>query len=171
MKKLFMLLAFSCASNFCKAQNIETIYLNPKDSNSNLYIVVHPPGKPFKGYAFFIPGMFQKAADVLVQTDLAQHAAQQGILAIIPTFKMGISSLGFDTATQSSFLELLAHATAKYKLTGLPFYAGVFLLAVLTLLNMLSWLCLTITALSLWQFLRLMLRLILKDCTSECCVR
>ena len=131
MKKLLQnkfnfLFALLFIGKFSIGQKIETVYLNPKDSTSNLYIVVHPPKLPYKGYAFFIPGMFQKAKDVLVQTDLPTYAAQQGILTIIPTFKTGISSFGFDTATQASLIELLNHVTAKYKLEGLKFYIGGF---------------------------------------------
>ena len=107
-------------------QKVETVYLNPMDSGSNLYIVIYPPKLPYKGYVFLIPGMFQKAEDVLVQTELPKYAAQQGMLTIIPTFKTGISSFGIDTATQASFLELLNHATTKYKLNGLKFYLGGF---------------------------------------------
>ena len=119
-----MLSFFLCT--ITSGQKVETVYLNPNDSTSNLYIVVYPPKLPWKGYAFFIPGMFQKASDVLVQTDLPKYAALQGILAIIPTFSTGISSFGIDTATQSSFLGLLKHVISKYKLDGLKFYLGGF---------------------------------------------
>ncbi len=120
----FVILYFSGSLSF--AQKAETIYLNADDSTSNLYVVVHPTQANIKGYAFFIPGMFQKAKDVLVQTNLPNYAAQQGILTIIPTFKTGIGSFGIDTATQNSFLEILAHVTAKYNLKGLKFYLGGF---------------------------------------------
>ncbi len=107
-------------------QKVETVYLNAKDSTSNLYIIVYPPKLPWKGYAFLIPGMFQKAKDVLVQTDLPKYAAQQGILTIIPTFKTGISSFGMDTATHASFLEILSHVTSRHKLADKSFYLGGF---------------------------------------------
>jgi hypothetical protein len=107
-------------------QKIETIYLNPKDSISNFYIVVHPPKLPCKGFMFLVPGMFQKAKDVLVQTDLPKYAAQQGIFTIIATFKTGISSFGFDTATQASLLEMLNYVTTRYKLNDKKFYMGGF---------------------------------------------
>ncbi len=119
----FLSLIFVC--KLTAGQQVETIYLNPGDSSSNLYIVVKP-SQPLKGFAMFIPGMFQKAKDVLVQTDLPVYAAQQGILTIIPTFKTGIASLGVDSATQSSLLEILNHITDKYKLRGLRFYLGGF---------------------------------------------
>ncbi|MES2649023.1 MAG: alpha/beta hydrolase [Bacteroidota bacterium] len=124
--KSSFILALIFLSQFANAQKIETIYLSASDSTLNLYIVVYPPALPWKGYAFFIPGMFQKASDVLLQSDLPVYAAQQGILSIIPTFKTGIASFGFDTATQSSLLEHLKHVRANHKLDGLPFYLGGF---------------------------------------------
>ncbi|HMK04471.1 MAG TPA: hypothetical protein VK489_09775 [Ferruginibacter sp.] len=119
---LVLIFIFKCSI----AQKVETVYLNPKDSISNLYIIVYPPKLPWKGYAFFIPGMFQKAKDVLVQTDLPAYAAQQGILTIIPTFKTGISSFGIDSTTQASLLEMLQDVSTKNKLEGLDFYLGGF---------------------------------------------
>ncbi len=126
MNKLIFLFAFIFSVQFSIGQKVETVYLNPKDSTSNLYIVLYPPKLPYKGYAFLIPGMFQKAEDVLLQTELPMYAAKQGILTIIPTFRTGIASFGFDTATQTSFLELLEHVTTAYKLKGLNFYLGGF---------------------------------------------
>ena len=126
MHKLTVLLFAFFLSEILIGQKIETIYLNPGDSTSNLYIVVYPPKQPYKGYAFMVPGMFQKPDDVLVQSELPAYAAQQGILVFIPTFKTGIRSLGFDTATQASFLEMLDHVNKTYPLKGLPFFAGGF---------------------------------------------
>ncbi len=126
MNKLIFFSAFIFLWQFSIGQKVETVYLSPKDSTSNLYIVIYPPKLPYKGFAFLIPGMFQKAKDVMVQTELPIYAAQQGILTIIPTFRTGISSFGFDTATQSSFLELLEHVITTYNLRGLNFYLGGF---------------------------------------------
>lgn len=126
MNKLILFLTLLFYTLISNGQRIERVYLNSKDSTSNMYIVVHPPTQPYKGFAFLIPGMFQKASDVLIQTELPAYAAQQGILTIIPTFKTGISSLGLDSATQASFLELLNHVTNTYKLNGLNFYLGGF---------------------------------------------
>ena len=120
----FILTVLMCTISF--GQRSETVCLNPNDSSKNLYIIIYPPKLPWKGYVFLIPGMFQKAKDVLTQTELPKYAAQQGLLAIIPTFKMGISSFGFDTATQASFLEILKDVTAKHKLFDQPFYVGGF---------------------------------------------
>lgn len=126
MRKIPALLLATFVSTLLFGQKIETIYLNPKDSTSNLYIIIYPPKLPYKGYIFLIPGMFQKAQDVLIQTDLPKHAAQQGILTIIPIFKTGISSFGIDTATQRSLLEILTHVTDRYKLLNTRFYVGGF---------------------------------------------
>jgi hypothetical protein len=126
MHKYGFCLALLFICKFSTAQKIETVYLDSQDSTSNLYTIVYPSTLPWKGYAILIPGMFQKAKDVLTQSDLPGYAAQQGILTIIPTFKTGISSLGIDTATQASFLELLTHLTNNYKLAGLSFYVGGF---------------------------------------------
>jgi hypothetical protein len=126
MNKFSFFLAFLFICKLSIGQKVETVYLNPGDSSSNLYIIAYPSKIPWKGYAVMIPGMFQKAKDVLTQTDLPKYAAQQGILTIIPTFKTGISSFGIDTATQSSLLSLLNHLTEKYKLGGLKFYLGGF---------------------------------------------
>src|SRR6187200_2210830 len=96
-----------CCSAY--GQRTETVYLNAQDSTANRYIMVLPAKTPYTGYMFLVPGMFQQPEDVLVQTELPMIAAQQGILTIIPTFRTGIASFGIDTATQSSFLEVLAH--------------------------------------------------------------
>jgi len=126
MSKLSFLLSFIFGFSVAYGQKTETIYLDPKDSSSNLYIVVHPTATSKPAFLFLIPGMFQKPQDVLLQTDLPKIAARQGILTIIPTFKTGISSLGFDTATQASFLAMLQHATNRHKLHDKRFYVGGF---------------------------------------------
>lgn len=108
------------------AQKVEIVYLNAADSTKNKYIIIYPTQLPWNGYMFLVPGMFQKGQDVLVQTTLPQYAAQQGILTIIPTFKMGISSFGFDTATQASLLEILEDVRKKHKLIDTRFFIGGF---------------------------------------------
>jgi hypothetical protein len=126
MKKFsfFLLAVFICT--FSYSQKTETVFLDAKDSTSNLYVIVYPPKLPFKGYLFLIPGMFQKPQDVLKQTDLPIIAAQQGLLTIIPTFKTGISSFGIDTASQASFLDILNHVRSEHKLNDQRFYVGGF---------------------------------------------
>lgn len=126
MRKLICFVFTLFVFSISYAQKTETVYLNPKDSSSNLYIIVYPPKIPWTGFMFLIPGMFQKAQDVLTQTDLPKYAAQQGLLTIIPTFKTGIASFGIDTATQASFLDILDHATSRHKLIDRRFYIGGF---------------------------------------------
>jgi hypothetical protein len=126
MYKCILFLLLSCVSKFSIAQKVETVYLNPDDSTSNFYIIVYPPKLPWTGYMFLIQGMFQQAEDLFIQTELPIHAAQQGILTIIPVFRTGIASFGIDTATQASFLEILDHVTSHHQLLGQPFYAGGF---------------------------------------------
>lgn len=126
MYKFILLLLFCCTCQFSIAQKVETVYLNPNDSTSNFYIIVYPPKLPWSGYMFLIQGMFQQAEDLFIQTELPNHAAQQGILTIIPVFRTGIASFGIDTATQASFLEILDHVTSHHKLFDQPFYVGGF---------------------------------------------
>src|SRR6187551_2901225 len=111
MLKFIYPVVFFFVATGCPAQKVETVYLNPADSTSDLYIVVHPTALPVKGFLVLIPGMFQKAADVLVQTNLANYAATRGILTFVPTFSMGISSFGIDTTTQRDLMRLLENIT------------------------------------------------------------
>ena len=126
MQKILSSLLFFIILNVSSGQKSEIVYLNKEDSSANLYILIYPPKLPWKGYMLLIPGMFQKARDVMIQTDLPKYAAQQGILTIIPTFKTGILSFGIDTATQASVLDMLNHISTKYKLTSQPFFIGGF---------------------------------------------
>lgn len=121
-----VLFIFLFASTLSVAQEIRTVYLDPADSTRNKYIVVHPQLPELKGWLLLVPGMFEQGDDVLVQTNLAQHAAMEGLLTIIPTFSTGIGSMAIDTATQASLLDLLAHVAGHNELKGLPFYIGGF---------------------------------------------
>lgn len=126
MLKFIYLVVFFFVATACRAQKVETVYMNPADSTRDLYVVIHPTTFPVKGFLVLIPGMFQKAADVLVQTNLASHAATRGILTVVPTFTMGISSFGIDTATQRDLVRLLEKVNVKYTLGAVPFYLGGF---------------------------------------------
>lgn len=120
-----LVLAFSIFSE-CRGQKVEKIFLDPGDSTRNLYVALRPPKGSFASYIFIIPGMFQTPEEVLRQSDLPKTAAQQGVLAIIPTFATGIGSLGIDSATQKSFLRILADVAARFKITNQRFYVGGF---------------------------------------------
>ena len=112
--------------NNCVAQNIQTIYLNQKDSLSNFYIIVSPEKLPIKSFMFLIPSFNEAPQNVLLQTDIPKIAAKKGILTIIPTFKTGSESLGIDNATQNSFKEIFTDAVKLKNLSGLKFYLGGF---------------------------------------------
>ena len=126
MQKIFILLSFLSIAKISFGQKVETVYLDKKDSSSNLYVIIYPPKLPWKGYMFLIPGMFQKAQDVLKQTDLPKLAAQAGILTIIPTFKTGLSSFGIDSTTQASLIDMLKIIRSQHKLLDMNFYMGGF---------------------------------------------
>jgi hypothetical protein len=115
---------FSCFQ--CIGQKTDTIYLSPNEKLANKYIIIYPETKPYKGFMFLIPGMFQKGSDVLIQTTLPQKSAQKGILTIIPTFETGISSFGIDNKTQQSFIEILDDVIKRNHLENVKFYLGGF---------------------------------------------
>jgi hypothetical protein len=92
MKKLslFILTVGILTTSF--GQTLETVYLNPKDSSSNMFVAVKPDNLPVKAFMFCLPGAFQTPQYVLQQTNLPMYAAKQGILTIIPVFATGLSS-------------------------------------------------------------------------------
>jgi hypothetical protein len=110
----------------CIGQKTDSIFLSANEKLANKYIIVYPEKKPYKGFMFLIPGMFQKGSDVLVQTTLPMKSAQRGILTIIPTFKTGIASFGIDDKTQESFIEILDDVIKRNHLENLKFYVGGF---------------------------------------------
>jgi hypothetical protein len=107
-------------------QKVEFVYLNPADSTLNRYIIVYPSQVRLAGFMFLIPSFGEAPQTVLTQTNLPSLAAQQGILTIIPTFKTGPYSLGIDSATQASFVEMLDHVISRYKLKDKKFFVGGF---------------------------------------------
>jgi hypothetical protein len=124
MKKLslFILTVVIWTTSF--AQTLETVYLNPKDSSTNMFIAVKPDNVPAKAFMFCIPEAFQKPQYVLQETDLPVYAAKQGILTIIPTFATGPSSFGFDSLTQQSLKQMLDFVITKYNLQHKDFFIG-----------------------------------------------
>lgn len=105
-------------------QKIEKIYLNEKDSTSNLYLTVLP--QEIKGCLFLIPSFYETPEHVMEQTDLPLLAAKENILTIIPTFKTGLASFGIDSLTQLSFKEIIEDAYNRYNLKNSKFYIGGF---------------------------------------------
>jgi hypothetical protein len=125
-KLLSILAAALFVFNVSIARKSEIFYLDKADSSRSKYIAIYPPTQPWKACMFLIQGMFQQPQDIMTETDLPSYAAQQGILVIIPTFKTGISSFGIDSATQSSFLEILKAVMDRHPVSGKKFYVGGF---------------------------------------------
>lgn len=123
MKNLFalLLLIFSIPDSF--AQRTAAIYLDAHDSMINRYIAVYPEGK-VAGVLILIPGMGETPENAFLQTGIPVQAARQQLLTIIPTFRTGVTSLGFDDATQQSFLQLLDEVMKREHLSGVSLYVG-----------------------------------------------
>ena len=124
MKKISFLILTIIFWTTSFGQTLETVYLNPKDSSTNMFIAVKPTNVPIKAFMFCIPGMFQTPQYVLQQTGLPMYAAKQGVLTIIPTFAKGISSFGVDSLTQQSLKEMLDVVIKKYNLQQKDFFIG-----------------------------------------------
>jgi len=72
---LFILTVVICATSF--GQTFETVYLNPKDSSTNMFIAVKPENVPVKAFMFCIPGMFQSPQYVLLGIKKAKGNKQK----------------------------------------------------------------------------------------------
>ncbi len=107
-------------------QKIETVYLNTKDSTTNMYIAVIPQNGKINSFMFLLDGFGNSQPDVLVQTDLPKYASQQGILTIIPVLKTGPMYFGSDIASQQSLKDMISLVVTKYQLKGKDFYIGGF---------------------------------------------
>jgi esterase/lipase len=126
MQKINLLILALFASIISYGQKIETVYLNVKDSTTNMYIVVAPENELVKSFLVLLGGFGNSPQDVLFQTDIPKYASQQGILTIIPLLKTGSSYLGSDTASQQSLKEIINLVVTKYQLQGKDFYIGGF---------------------------------------------
>ena len=96
MKQITSLLAGLLSILTMKAQQVEKICLDTADSTRNCYVSVIPASRPCVGILFLIGGFGEDGNDVMAQTQLPVHAAEQGILTVIPTFQDGANSFGFD---------------------------------------------------------------------------
>lgn len=126
MEKISFVILALCISVVSFGQKIEAVYLNAKDSTSNMYIAVIPQKVPVNSFLFLLDGFGSSPQDVLVQTTLPEYAAQQGILTIIPILKTGSLYFGSDTASQQSLKDMISLVVAKYGLKGKDFYIGGF---------------------------------------------
>lgn len=126
MKKNILLVFLLVSSFISFGQRIETIYLNEKDSTSNMYIAVVPENRQAKSFMVLLDGFGNSPKDVLLQTDIPKFASQQGILTIIPVLKTGPTYFGSDSASQQSLREMIGLVVTKYQLKGKDFYIGGF---------------------------------------------
>ncbi len=122
--KLFILMFFT--SIILYGQRIETVYLNVKDSTTNMYVAVFPTNEVIKSYMVLLDGFGNSPKDVLFQTDIPKYASQNGILTIIPILKTGSSYFGSDLASQKSLKEIIELAVTKYQLKEKNFFIGGF---------------------------------------------
>ena len=126
MQKIILLTLTVLVSTVSFGQKLETVYLDPKDSTSNMYIAVIPDAKPIKAFMFLLDGFGASPQDVLVQTELPKYAARQGILTILPILKTGSLYFGVDSASQQSLNNQIETVITKYHLQGKDFYIGGF---------------------------------------------
>jgi hypothetical protein len=126
MQKIILLILTIYTSIISYSQRIETVYLNAKDSTSNMYIAVAPENDLVRSFMVLLDGFNNSPQDVLFQTDIPKYASQQGILTIIPLLKTGASYFGSDAASQQSLKEIIDLVVAKYQLEDKDLYIGGF---------------------------------------------
>ena len=126
MQKINLLILTVLISTISFGQKLETVYLDPKDSTSNMYIAVIPDTKPIKAFMFLLDGFGASPKDILVQTELPKYAAKQGILTILPILKTGSLYFGVDSLSQQSLNNQIKTVIDKYRLQGKDFYIGGF---------------------------------------------
>ena len=126
MQKIIFLILTVLISTISFGQKLETVYLDPKDSTTNMYIAVIPNAKPIKAFMFLLDGFGAAPKDVLIQTELPIYAAKQGILTILPILKTGALYFGVDSASQQSLNDQIENVIVKYHLQGKDFYIGGF---------------------------------------------
>ena len=126
MQKYNLLILTLFTSFISYGQRIETVYLNVKDSTTNMYIAVVPENDQVKAFLVLLDGFGNSPQEVLFQTDIPKYASQQGILTIIPLLKTGPAYFGSDTASQQSLKEIIDLVVTKYQLKDKDFYIGGF---------------------------------------------
>jgi esterase/lipase len=126
MQKINLLILTLFTSIISYGQRIETVYLNAKDSTTNMYIAVAPENAPIKSFIVLLDGFGNSPKDVLFQSEIPKYASQQGILTIIPLLKTGPTYFGSDTASQQSLKEIINLVVTKYQLKGKDLYIGGF---------------------------------------------
>ncbi len=107
------------------AQKLKTIFLDKSDSNRNYYTIIYPAIKP-KGCLFLLAGFGESPENVLLQTDLAQIAAKNGLLTVIPVLQDGVLSFGVDSLSQATLAFIVKEVIDNQQLANLPLYMGGF---------------------------------------------
>lgn len=126
MPKIIFFTLTIFTSIFSFGQRIESVYLNPKDSTSNMYMAVFPETKKIKSFMVLLDGFGNSPKEILIQTSIPKYAAQHDILTIIPILKTGPTYFGSDSASQQSLKEMIKFVVDKYELMGKDFYIGGF---------------------------------------------
>jgi len=126
MQKIVLLILTVLFSTISFGQKIETVYLDFKDSTSNMYIAVIPEARPIKAFMFLLDGFDASPQDIFVQTELPKYAAKQGILTILPILKTGSLYFGVDSLSQQSLNSQIKNVIDKYDLQRKDFYIGGF---------------------------------------------
>lgn len=126
-----------CILYFCKSytQTIETIYLNPKDSTSSYYTIVHPINKSSNKYCLLLPGYQEAAGHIFYNSDIANEFSKNNFTVIIPTLAEGRESLGIDSLSQQSLFEIHKDAIARLNLKNQNLVLGGFSLGGTTIIK------------------------------------
>lgn len=126
MQKNILLILTLFISIISYGQRIETVYLNTRDSTTNMYVAVFPEKESVKSFIVLLDAFRSSPKDVISQTDIPKYASQNGILTVIPILKTGSNSFGSDSASQQSLKEILEFICTKYQLKGKDFFIGGF---------------------------------------------
>ena len=126
MHRLIFLILTAFISTISLGQKLETVYLNSKDSTTDMYIAVIPDDRSITACMFLLDGFGASPKDVLIQTELPKYAAKQGILTILPILKTGARYFGVDSSSQQSLKNQIETVISKYHLEGKDFYIGGF---------------------------------------------
>lgn len=126
MRRTIIFLLTIFISNASYGQRTETVYLNEKDSTSNMYIAVFPKNEIVKSFIVLLDGFGNSPNSALSQTKIPKFAAKNGILTIMPVLKTGSTYWGSDKASQESLKEIILLVVSKYQLKGKDFYIGGF---------------------------------------------
>lgn len=107
-------------------QRIETTYLDANDSTKSMYVAVVPEREEATALLVLLGGSGYAPHDVLAQTEIPMHAAQQGVMTVIPVLATGPASFGMDAASQRSLKEIIDLVVAKYHMKDKDLYVGGF---------------------------------------------